>query len=171
MKIMDEKGKLFGKLNIIDLLAIVIILAALLFAALKLFGSGDALPSGSTKLTYTVLVGAVDESTKESVEALMAETENHDQLMANGELVEGYVTGLTATPHVNYSFDQNGQPVRSEEDFEGGRWDLLFTVETQVDSTVKNEVGTQEVRVGKGHILKTTHLEFPYGTILSCTWG
>ena len=32
------------------------------------------------------------------------------------------------------------------------------------------KVGTQEVRVGKGHILKTTHFEFNYGVIQTCEW-
>ena len=39
MKIIDEKGRLFGKLNLIDLLVIVLILAVVFVAVWKLGGS------------------------------------------------------------------------------------------------------------------------------------
>ena len=42
MKIIDEKGRLFGKLNLIDLLVIVLILAVVFVAVWKLGGSKAA---------------------------------------------------------------------------------------------------------------------------------
>lgn len=38
---LDENGKLFGKINIIDLLIIIIIIAAAIFVGLRLFGGND----------------------------------------------------------------------------------------------------------------------------------
>jgi hypothetical protein len=49
--------------------------------------------------------------------------------------------------------------------------DLVFTIEANVTNTVTNEIGTQEVRIGKSHIVKTAKFEMPSGVILSCEWG
>lgn len=173
MKLIDEKGKLFGKINIIDLLVLVVVIAALAFAAFRLLGGGDANPvDAATKLTYTARVGPVDQETYDEVLRQLEAAGGRDQLMADGELVDGYVTGVVAEPHKTYEADANGQVVASTEDpANGGRYDLIFTVEANVPSVTTNKVGTQEVRVGKTHILKTTHFEFSYATILTCDWG
>ena len=178
MKLVDEKGKLFGKINIIDLLVLVVIILALGFAALRLRGGEAANPvTNLTKLTYTVKVGPLDDNTYREVLRQLEATKGedgkyHDQLMADGAPQDGYITGLVAEPHKTYETDSEGQIVPSVEDpYQGGRWDLIFTVEANVPSTVTNKVGTQEVRVGKSHILKTTHIEFQYSTIQTCDWG
>ena len=48
--------------------------------------------------------------------------------------------------------------------------DLTFTVEATVPDAATNELGTQEVRIGKSHNLKTTHFEFASGIITGCEW-
>ena len=48
--------------------------------------------------------------------------------------------------------------------------DLTFTIQANVVNAVTNEVGTQEVRIGKTHIVKTVHFELTNGTITTCTW-
>lgn len=172
MKLIDEKGKLFGKINVIDLLVIIVVIAALAFAALKLRGGAGNPINDTTKLTYTALVTSVNNETYEEVLRQIQAAGGKDQLMADGKLVDGYVTGVEAAPHVNYAANSYGETIRSVEDPEdGGRWDLTFTVEANVADPITNKVGTQEVRVGKTHILKTVHFEFSYGTILTCDWG
>ncbi len=171
MKIIDEKGKLFGKINLIDLLALVLVAAALiLLAARFLLPSGSDPVNGATKLVYTAQVQAVDQATYDEVLRQMENAGGRDQLMANGELLDAYVTKVEAEPHVAYNTDAAGNTVRDVEDFEGGRWDLTFTVEANVPDVVTNKVGTQEVRVAKSHILKTAHFEFAYSLIMTCDW-
>lgn len=171
MKIIDEKGKLFGKLNLIDLLVILILVAAILFLAVRFTRGSDADPIGSsTRLTYTVQVTSVTSDVYNEVQRQLAAAGGRDQLMANGELVDGYVTGVTAAPHINYQPDANGVVTSSVEQGDNARLDLVFTVEANVPDPTVNAVGTQEVRVGKTHILKTTHFEFTYGSILTCDW-
>lgn len=171
MKLIDEKGKLFGKLNIIDLLVIVVVIAALAFAALRLRGGNDPI-SSTTRLTYTAMVSGVDDELYQEVQRQLENNGGRDQLMADGALVDGYVTGVTAAPHVNFSANSDGVMTPSVEDPEnGGRWDLTFTVEANVVNPTTSKVGTQEVRVGKTHILKTSHIEFSYSTIMTCDWG
>ncbi len=171
MKITDEKGKLFGKINLIDLLVLVLVAAALILLAVRfLLPSGNG-PAAAAKLTYTAQVQGVDQATYDEVMRQMENAGGKDQLMANGELVDGaYVTKVEATPHVGYNVNELGEVVRDVEDFDGGRWDLLFTVEADVADVVTNKVGTQEVRVAKSHILKTAHFEFGYSLIMSCDW-
>ena len=171
MKIVDEKGKLFGKINLIDLIVIVILVAALIFLAVRFLLPSKGRSIGSTtKVVYTVQVQAVDNVVYLDTVHHLEANGGRDQLMANGEMVDGYVTGVSATPHVSYNPTDSGAIVRAEENYPGGRWDLVFTVEANVDSAITSKVGTQEVRAGKSHILKTTHFEFAYGNILTCEW-
>lgn len=172
MKIVDEKGKLFGKLNIIDLLAILVLVAAVIFAAARFLGpSVDDSAASGAKLTYTTMVGAVEPAVYDEVLRQIEAAGGRDQLMANGEMVDAYVVDVEAVPHVNYSADAAGNIVRSEEDFPDGRLDVTFTIEANVPDVTTNLVGTQEVRVGKTHIVKTTHFEFGYSVIASCDWS
>ena len=55
MKIIDEKGKLFGKINIIDLI-IVLVIFALSAATFIKFRTSDAYMSKDTIIEYTLLV-------------------------------------------------------------------------------------------------------------------
>ena len=49
--------------------------------------------------------------------------------------------------------------------------DVTFTVKGYVASDIKTELGSQEVRVGKTHIVKTTHFELNGGIVLTCEWA
>lgn len=171
MKIVDEKGKLFGKINVIDLLVVLVLVAAVVFLAVRFLGGGTNVVNQTTKITYTTTALSVEPATYEEVLRHMELAGGKDQLMANGELVDGYVVKAEAVPHVNYSTDAQGNVVRSVEDYEGGRLDVTFTVEANVADPIATKVGTQEVRVAKNHILKTVHFEFPYSTIMTCDWG
>ena len=59
MSIIDRKGKLFGKLNIIDLIAIVLIVAVIALVGYKLVSSGGGSSTGQ-KVVYTVKVRGVE---------------------------------------------------------------------------------------------------------------
>lgn len=171
MKIIDEKGKLFGKINLIDLLVVIVLIAAVLFLAVRFVRGRDANPiNSSTKLTYTTLVSNITPEVYEEVQRQMAAAGGRDQLMATGDLLDAYVTKVEARPHMNYQPDDNGVVTASEEQGDKAHLDLVFTVEANVVNPIVNEVGTQEVRVGKSHILKTVHFEFAYGSILTCDW-
>ena len=49
-----------------------------------------------------------------------------------------------------------------------GTYDLVFTIEGSVKDNLTSELGSQEIRVGKTHIVKTTTFELENGVILSC---
>lgn len=164
MKLLDEKGRLFGKLNILDLLVIVIVIAAAAVLVAKFTGN-SALSGTTTKLTYTVKVCNVDKEVYDSIQQYIP-----GQLMASGEMLDGYVVSADATPSkaTEYVIDasSNGVTLAPAED----TYDVVFTIEANVQDSLTNEVGTQEVRVGKTHIVKTAQFELDSGVILTCDW-
>jgi hypothetical protein len=162
MKLMDEKGRLFGKLNIVDLLVILLVIVVAVVLAVKLTGEGDVIGESEpgVTLTYTVRVTQVDQATYENVcQFVDSGAGLEDQLMASGELLNGYIVDVTATPHIATASDSVG----------GDTLDLLFTVVAVPSDVTTGAVGTQEVRIGKSHILKSVHMEFT-GTVMTCQW-
>lgn len=163
----DEKGRLFGKINIVDLLVIVVVIILAVVLGMKLFGAGGALagPAKATKLTYTVRVDGVYPAVYEDILNWVP----GDRLMASGELLNGQVLSVEAQPHQDTAAlnTTNGVLILP---LEGDLLDLTFTIEVYVTNLVTNEVGTQEVRIGKQHIVKTQHFELANGYIQTCEW-
>ena len=166
---MDEKGRLFGKINLVDLLIIVVVIIVAAVVGVKFLGGGkSAINPSKTHITYTVLVENVQPAVYENIQAVLEE--GPSTLMASGELLDGQVTAVTAVPHeesVTVSTTANAVvlPVGR------GLLDLTFTIEANVVNPITTELGTQEVRIGKTHIVKTDTFELVNGTIMSCVWG
>lgn len=163
----DEKGRLFGKINIVDLLVILVIVIAAVVLGMKfLGGSGNgAINPTKTHVTYTVLVEGVEPEVYENIQKYIPST-----LMASGELLDGQVTAVTAEPHEQkISVSSTGKSVIVPVDDD--LLDLTFTIECNVVNTVTTELGTQEIRVGKTHIVKTDKIELANGVITDCVWG
>lgn len=169
MKVVDEKGKLFGKLNIIDLLVILLLLVAVVLVGWKVLKKDGAIGAQHTVLTYTVEVKGVAESVYEGIKDYVpGENGNGDQLMANGNLVDAYVVAVEAKPHTGglTMTDVNGNKLNFP--VEDNTLDLTFTIQARIVNATTNEVGTQEVRIGKSHIVKTVHFELNNGIITTC---
>ena len=171
-----KDGKLFGKINIIDLLVIIMAVVIVAAVALKMTGRlGAVVPEVGTNITYTVRVERVDaevyENVKSFIDAAQAAGKTGDQLMSNGACLPTYITKVEAVPAQEKTEIAVGDNyvgiVTSGKDL----LDLTFTVEGYVANNTKTELGSQEVRVGKRHIVKTTHFELENGTILSCQWA
>ena len=158
----DEKGRIFGKLNIIDLLVILLVLLVGVFLVFKLIGRDGGSAAAAGQITYTVKVEGVEPECYEAIrDALPA------QLMASGEMLDGQVVEIQAVEHeatasINTTTGALSLPV--DEDL----LDLTFTITAAVSNSVTQEVGTQEVRIGKSHIVKTATFEFERGVILTC---
>jgi len=171
---MEKNRKLLGKFNIVDLLVVILVLAMVIGVALKLTGHLDPVETGAggTDIVYTAEVGAIQPEIYEEIKNFIQAAKDAglpgDQLMANGEKLNGYITDVEATPHVNYFYDEQGRGVTSSE--ADGRLDLIFTIQAHAENSVTTKVGTQEVRVGKSHIVKTVHFELN-GTIYTCRWA
>ncbi len=167
MSIIDKKGKLFGKLNIIDLIAIILIVAVLALIGYKLLDNGSGSLGGEGKpVVYTVEVKGVDADVYEFIKG-----ELPSQLMAANEMLDAYVTDVQATPVEGGSFQMTWNSNLSQNlltQVDAGTYDLVFTIEGTVKDDLASELGTQEIRVGKSHIVKTATFELEGGTITSC---
>lgn len=192
MKLLDEKGKVFGKINLIDLLVIVVIVAALVVVGIKVFGGnktddtpptdtseniGEAAstptPPTKAKLTYTVRVTAQRKEIAEQLEEYVNIAEGKkDQLQHGGVLIkDAYVVDFWTEP-CRYNVLASGEMemIAAAEAEAAELVDICLVVESIVADTKTNVVGSLEVRIGKSHVLKTTHLEFTNGIVTACEW-
>lgn len=81
----DEKGRLFGKINIVDLIVILVIVIAAVVVGMKFLGGGNgnsAINPNKTPVRYTVLVEGVEPEVYENIQKYIP-----GQLMASGELL------------------------------------------------------------------------------------
>lgn len=168
MKIIDKQGKLFGKLNIIDLIVIVLILAVVVFLAMRFLpGGGQALDGEGQDIVYTVKVENVEPGVYEFITDELEK--GPSQLTASNEMLPAYVTKVEAMPveATRVVLTDSGGYTQIKQD-EKNNYDLVFTIEGSVKDNLSSELGTQEIRVGKAHIVKTTTFELANGIILSC---
>lgn len=170
-----KDGKVFGKINIIDLLVILIAIIIVVAVALKLTSPGSGEPGEKgTSIRYTVLVENVNAEFYETVSEYIKTAQDAgypgDQLMASGELLDGYVVAVRSVPRPNEAYMSTSSGTFSVTAGSDDHVNLYFDVIANVTSNIKTNVGTQEVRTGKSHILKTTHFEFAYSVIQSCEW-
>ena len=161
---MEQKAKRIGKFNVIDIIAVILILAVLAFAGWKLAhrGSGQAAETAMTKVTYTVKVEGVPAELYENCLDHLP-----SPLMASGELVGGQIESVEKQPY--FVLGPDGKWVEDPEHVT-----LLFTATTQTPSgaVMTTKVGEQEVRIGKkDYILKSEYIEFKDGTVVDVQWG
>ena len=140
MKIVDEKGRLFGKINLIDLLVIVLVIAIVAAVGWKLVGkkAAAAVSDDQHELTFTVLFE--DQPTEV---AQFAETQVGKQLVNNAKLISAEITEVSSLPCAEETGNDLYVIVTATATFSGNVW----------------TVGSQEVRVGYEYILKTSEFE------------
>lgn len=161
---MEQQAKRVGRFNIVDIIAVVLIVAVVAFAGWKLLGRGNA-PAGEaamTKVTYVVKVEGVPAELYENCQAHLP-----SKLMASGELVGGQIESVERQTY--FVLGPDGQWVEDPEHVT-----LLFTATTQTPSgdVMTTKVGEQEVRIGKtDYILKSEYIEFKDGTVVDVQWG
>jgi hypothetical protein len=153
------------KWNIVDLIIIAIVVILLIFGCVKLFGGkGKSEEMGTSQITYTVKVSGVEKESYASIQKYIP-----GQLMASGTKVTGTITKVTSSPSMVYvNLNSQGttpvfMPTQSSD-----LVDVVFTIEAEVEKgdVLTTKVGTQEVRIGRSHIVKTEDIELT-GTVLT----
>lgn len=107
--LIDNKGKLFGKISVVDILIIVIIIGALAGVAYKLKKSNVVTPLATTSTIQTVLY--TDATTESSAKAIK-EGDTVKDKVTGAEL--GKVVKIETGPSVIYGIDSAGKVVASE---------------------------------------------------------
>ncbi len=120
MKIIDEKGKLFGVVNIIDLC--IVLFVALAAAVVVMFFSANSNLDAQTKQNIiTIEVKSVE---KELTDAMAEDKKIFDRIQ-NQPL--GVLTGVEVKPSVEYNISkETGEHVESKVP---GRYDAILIIE------------------------------------------
>ena len=141
MKLIDEKGRLFGKINLIDLLVVLLIVAVLAAVVWKLGGkkAATAVTGTEKKAVYTVEFEDVSADI-----AHFAETQVGKSLVNDSKVITASITDVRTADYAD----------------ENGHLRLYITVEAGASFTGNvYKVGPQEIRVGYEYILKTSEFE------------
>ena len=129
---MEQKAKRVGKFNIIDIIAVILIVAVVAFGAWKLLGSSGgtaAEDGGMVKVTYVVKCEGVPTELYETCQAHLP-----SPLMASGALVGGQIESVEMEPY--YVLGPDGQWIEDPEHVT-----LLFTATTETPAGCCGEKG------------------------------
>jgi len=156
LKVLDEKGRLFGKINLVDFAVVVGIVLVVGAVGWKLMG--DKVTSAAQGfadtpvLRYEVVCYNINPEIAE-----YAESHVDTQLMSNGDMLNATIVDATVKPSYAVALDADGNAVQIEDP---SMRTVHFTIEAKVAPTANAyAVGSQEIRVGKTHIVKTVLLE------------
>ncbi len=153
----QKKAFRIGKFNIIDIIAVVLILAVAAYAAVRLLNRGGGVEVSTVDITYVVRVENVAAELYENAKANLP-----SQLMASGARLPGQIESVEKAPFLVLGAD--------------GQWhedpdhvNLYFTCTASVpkQEVMTNKIGEQEVRVGKtDYIMKSEKVEFQEATVI-----
>ena len=160
---MEQKAKRIGRFNVVDIVAVILILAAVVFVGWKLAhrGSGGGGEQHLVTVQYVVKAEGVAKELYETCQAHLP-----SQLMASGALLNGQIESVRQEPYRVLGAD--GQWVEDPDHV-----DLYFTVTASVPSgeVLTTKVGEQEVRIGRDdHNLKSEYIEFHNAVIVDAEW-
>ena len=145
MKFIDEKGRLFGKVNLIDLLVLLLVIAAAAAVIWKTAGkkAAESAAAKPIRAEYTVLCA---NTPKEICD--YAQTQVGEKLLNNAVFLDAVIMACTA------------EPVSADDP--DGLQNLYLTIDAAA-STANNvyKVASQEIRVGYEYNVKTPYFELP----------
>lgn len=155
MKIINEKGKLFGVINIVDLLVLLAVIAVAAGVGYKLFAPQIA-EATSKKVPVTVVVRV-----RGATPFLVQEVQRNDQvgkkIVSGSSFTDAVITDMQIEDYVQQVTTADGQIVNA---LDPSKKDLVFTIETEMAAdTAAPSIGTQEVRAGRTFIIKTNDFE------------
>ncbi len=158
-----QKGK--KKINLVDIIIIVLILAVALFFGMKFFG-GESAATTKSDIAFTVLVQGVPKESLDDVKSALP-----GKQISDGKYIDCEIKSVSsAASKVEKIEKTNSDPYVKTTilpDQSDEYVDLTFTVNAKVvEASVLTEVGTQEVRVGRSFIVKTKDFEL-VGTVIT----
>ncbi len=140
MKIIDEKGKLFGLINIIDLFISIILIALVGFGAYKVFRVNPTVVVNTEKITMVYFIQEVRDVTYNAIEVGEI-AKDYDKNTVYGKIVK-----KEALPAKKMAETADGRFVEAEIP---DRFDVKVYIEG--DAVISKSgvyMGTQEIRIG-----------------------
>ena len=128
MKMIDEKGRLWGKVNIIDLLVVLLVIAAAVFLVVRRLPGKETGETEETKqnVTYQVQVTRVEPVIYDTVKSCLDNAENQRLQMFSSDtntFLDAYIVDCEAKPHVEYVATSEGKIKRVESSGDDQRLD------------------------------------------------
>ncbi len=151
MKLIDEKGRLFGIINIIDLAVIIIVVLIAGAVGYKLFG-GRASGSGTAKkeIIVTVKCAMVTETAAKAISP-------KDRILSGTGYTNGVVKEVTYENAHDTAATSDGKLVWAEHPV---LKDVFVKIEMHEDpGEPLLKLGNQEIRIGKDMFFKTQRVE------------
>ena len=155
MKIVNEKGKLFGIINPVDLIVILAVVAIVAAVGVKFLRAPvEAVVSERQEMEVTLRVRGAMPSLVDAACAIEPGT----RLIAGNDYIAGAsVVSVSAEDYVYTIADDKGVTVESVDPM---KKDLVIVIKgsgSPADAILK--IGNQEVRTGRGFIFKTNTIE------------
>lgn len=139
----DEKGKLFGKINLVDFLIILVIIFAVIFLALRIFGIFGGRSNEEVPVRITIVATEVPDYV---IDYIVKGEEVWD---FGDDIVMGEVEGFEVGDPQGYFYDLNGnmQHIKKEDH---SSIELTLIGEAEID---ENGAIMEHVTYGVGHSL------------------
>ncbi len=154
MKIVNEKGKLFGVINVIDLVILLCIAIVAVAAVYKL-----AVPAASdviapkSDMTVTMRVrGAMD-----YLEEEVLKLQPGERLIMGSDYVDAEVVSVESVPYLAAATSDEGKFITAEDPQKSDLLIKIHAKQSKNDPILK--IGTQEIRIGRGFTFKTQTIE------------
>lgn len=150
MKLIDEKGKLFGLINIVDFLVLLAVLLVLGGAVYKFKGPGSG-ESTTRTVKVTVLAPALRPEMLTSIKV-------GDRMASGSSFTDVVIKDVTIRPAFSITTDSAGRRVEAIDPY---LKDLIVVVEgkTAISGATIN-LGGQEIRRSKDYYIKSLDYEF-----------
>ncbi|MDD7352213.1 DUF4330 domain-containing protein [Peptoniphilus sp. AGMB00490] len=149
MKIIDKKGRLFGLINIVDLLVIILILA-LVAVGVKRFGTKAAVGEASTKKGV-----------------ITAEVKDVRDVTANNIKVGDKIFDYDKGTYLGKIVAAEVEPYKDKTEYQGkfynsevpGKYRVIMTIDADVKETEDfYQVGTEQIRIGAEMRIKNKNI-------------
>ena len=155
MKIINEKGKLFGIINVVDLLVLVAIVVVAGAIGVQLFGQkiNDAVSPQVDLTAEVVIIGTAPRL----VDEILRQDLVGERLVAGNEYMNATITDVWLEDYVMQAIRDDGVIVDATDP---SKKDVVIEIKTKVaKDTPSPKIGRQELRAGKTFIVKTQTFE------------
>ncbi len=155
MKIINEKGKLFGIINPVDLIVIVAVIALIAAVGVKFLRSPvEAAVAPKQEMEVELRIRGAMPSL---VEAACAIEPGTKLVAGNDYIADASVVSVNVEPYVYTVADSNGITVETTDPIKSDITIVIKGKGSPDDAILK--IGNQEIRTGRGFIFKTNTVE------------
>ncbi len=166
MKIINEKGKLFGLINVADFIVLVALVAIVGAIGVQLLGTKvtDAVAEKVDCYVEVAIIGAAPRIYEEAIRQDLA----GENLVSGNEYLSATIEDVWLEDYVVQAFTSDGRVVDATDPTKKTIIVLMKT--TVAKDTPSPKIGSQELRSGKTFIVKTQTFESS-GTIRYVEFG